>query len=106
MTKFDDAGNLIQIGFDPYDAMGDNSPSRTASTRQYRGDGSGSTLETGEFDLDNEMMAQAFDVMGEFYKFAGPDNMAGMPVGRSGRLGTFVQCRNPGHDHRGLLASG
>jgi hypothetical protein len=34
--------------------------------------------ETGEFALDSEQMVESFDIMGEFIKMAGPDNMAGM----------------------------
>jgi multiple sugar transport system substrate-binding protein len=78
LTKFDDAGNLIQIGFDPYDAMGGQLAIQDGFYPAVSWGWEWFDPETGEFDLDNEMMAQAFDVMGEFYKFAGPDNMAGM----------------------------
>ncbi|RME76493.1 MAG: extracellular solute-binding protein [Chloroflexi bacterium] len=76
LTKFDDAGNLLQIGLDPYDAEGGAVGDGFYATRSWGFEWFNE--ETGEFNLDNEMMAEAFDVMGEFYRIAGPDNIAGM----------------------------
>jgi len=78
LTQFDDAGNLIQIGLDPFDAMGGNLAIQDGFYPAVSWDFSWFDPSTGEFNLDNEMMVEAFDVMGEFYKIAGPDNMAGM----------------------------
>jgi multiple sugar transport system substrate-binding protein len=78
LTKFDSAGNLKQFGLDPYDAMGGQIgipdgfyPSVSWNWKWFDAD-------TGKFDLDNDKMAESFDVMGQFYKLVGPDKMAGM----------------------------
>jgi len=91
LTKFDDAGNMLQVGLDPYDAMGGQIgiqdgfyPPVSWGWDWFNGD-------TGEFDLDNDMLIESLDVMGEFYKIAGPDNMAGMRQveGQGGWGGSF-----------------
>ena len=76
LTQFDDAGNLLQIGLDPYDAEGGGIGDGFLAARSWGFDWFNE--ETGEFNLDNPKMAEAFEVMGEFYRIAGPDNMAGM----------------------------
>jgi multiple sugar transport system substrate-binding protein len=78
LTKFDDAGNLLQIGLDPYDAMGGSLQFDNGFYASLSWGWDWFNEETGAFDLNNEKMAEAFDVMGEFYRMAGPDNMAGM----------------------------
>ena len=77
LTKFDSAGNLIQIGLDPYDAE--------ASVWSTDGYGQAEMFgadwydpETKEINLDSDEIAESFDVMGEFVKVIGPDNLAGM----------------------------
>jgi maltose-binding protein MalE len=73
MTVKDDAGNLLQFGLDPYDAM--------ASEPDFIATSYGFTWwdeETGEFDLDNERMAEGMNTMGEFIRVCGPDQFAGM----------------------------
>ncbi len=91
LTQFDDAGNLIQIGFDPYDAMGGQIaiqdgfyPPVSWGWKWFDG-------EAGTFNLDNDMMVESLEVMGEFYKIAGPDNLAGMRQieGQGGWGGSF-----------------
>lgn len=78
LTKFDSAGNLQQIGLDPYDAMGGTIGIQDGFYPPVSWNWKWFDAETGTFDLDNDMMVQAFEIMGEFYKLAGPDNMAGM----------------------------
>src|SRR5690606_29751239 len=78
LTKFDDAGNMLQIGLDPYDAMGGQLAIQDGFFATVSWGWKWFDPETGQFDLDNEMMAQSFEVMGEFIKLVGPDNMAGM----------------------------
>lgn len=78
LTKFDDAGNLLQVGLDAYDAMGGQLAIQDGFFASVSWGWQWFDPETGKFDLDNEMMIQAFEVMGEFTKLAGPDNMAGM----------------------------
>jgi hypothetical protein len=73
LTTKDDAGNLIQIGLDPYDAM--------AGETDFAATSWGFTWyneETHEFDLANPLMAEAMNTMGEFYRIAGPDQFLGM----------------------------
>lgn len=78
LTKFDDAGNLIQVGLDPYDAMGGQLAIQDGFYPPVSWGWQWFDAESGTFDLDNEMMIQALETMGEFIKLAGPDNMAGM----------------------------
>lgn len=77
LTQFDDAGNLKQIGLDPYDAE--------ASVWSTDGYGQAELFgadwwdpETKRISLDTDEMAESFDMMGEFVKIIGPDNLAGM----------------------------
>ncbi|MBV7327495.1 substrate-binding domain-containing protein [Chloroflexi bacterium TSY] len=78
LTQFDDAGNLKQIGLDPYDAMGGNLAIQDGFYPAVSWGFSWFDPASGEFNLDNEMLAQAFETMGAFYDVVGPDNMAGM----------------------------
>ncbi len=91
LTKFDDAGNLLQIGMDPYDAMGGQIAIQDGFFPPVSWGWKWFDPETGTFDLDNENMIQSFDIMGEFYKLAGPDNMAGLRQveGQGGWGGSF-----------------
>ena len=75
LTKFDAAGNAIQIGFDPYDAMGGNIKVPDGFYTPVAWGWDWFDEETGGFDLDNDKMAQSFELLGEFYKIVGPDNM-------------------------------
>lgn len=73
LTLKDDAGNLQQIGLDPYDAMGgdvDFGPLSYGVTWFNE--------ETREFDLDNERIADLLNTTAEFYRIAGPDQFAGL----------------------------
>lgn len=78
LTEFDDAGNLIKIGLDPYDAMGGNLAIQDGFFPAVSWGFEWFNADTGEFNLDNEMMIDAFETMGAYYKQIGPDNMAGM----------------------------
>lgn len=73
MTKKDSAGNLLQFGLDPYDAMA-NEPDFVAASYGF----TWWNEETGEFNLDNERMAEALNTLGEFIRYVGPDQFAGM----------------------------
>jgi len=73
LTKFDDAGNLLQFGFDPYDAI--------AGEPDFAATSWGFTWwdeEARTFDLGNELMAEALDVSGNFIRLVGPDKFQGM----------------------------
>jgi len=73
LTKKDAAGNLLQIGLDPYDAM--------AGETDFAATSWGFTWwdeDTKKFDLGNPLMAESMNVMGDFYRLAGPDQFAGM----------------------------
>jgi maltose-binding protein MalE len=73
MTLFDNAGNLTRLGLDPYDAMATEPdfPAFSYGLRWWND-------EERTFHLDDPRMAEAADAYGEFYRIAGPDNMAGM----------------------------
>lgn len=77
LTKFDAAGNLVQYGIDPYDAEGGTGPGNDGWFALESFDLIYFNEDTKEFNLDNEKMAASFDVMGEFVKIIGPDNLAG-----------------------------
>ena len=91
LTQFDDAGNLVRMGLDPYDAMGGSLQFDNGFFAPLSWGWDWFDEEAGTFDLNNEKMAEAFDVMGEFYRIAGPDNMAGMRQveGQGGWGGSF-----------------
>ena len=78
LTKFDNAGNLVRIGLDPYDAMGGSLQFDNGFFAALSWGWDWFDEEKGTFDLANDKMAESLEVMGEFYKIAGPDNMAGM----------------------------
>ncbi|GIK75944.1 MAG: sugar ABC transporter substrate-binding protein [Chloroflexota bacterium] len=73
LTKKDDAGNLLQFGLDPFDAMAGEPDFIAASFGVKWFD-----EETGAFDLGNPRIAEGMDTMGEFIRIAGPDQFAGM----------------------------
>ena len=73
LTKFDDAGNLLQFGLDPWDAMA-SEPDFAATSWGFKWwDEDNKT-----FDLNNPLMAESYDVMGQFIRLVGPDKFAGM----------------------------
>lgn len=77
LTQFDSAGNLIRLGIDPYDAEGGVGPGNDG---WFLCESWGFTYfdeDTKEFNLDDERMAQGLEVMGEFVKLVGPDNLVG-----------------------------
>jgi multiple sugar transport system substrate-binding protein len=91
LTKFDANGNMMQVGLDPYDAMGGQLAIQDGFYPSVSWGWTWFNPETGEFALDNEQMVESFEVMGEFIKIAGPDNMAGMRQveGQGGWGGSF-----------------
>jgi ABC-type glycerol-3-phosphate transport system substrate-binding protein len=77
LTKFDGAGNLRTIGLDSYDAEA----SAWSSDGYYQAESFGAKWfdpESKTFNLDSAEMAESFDMMGEFIKIIGPDNLASM----------------------------
>jgi maltose-binding protein MalE len=78
LTQFDDGGNMLQVGLDPYDAMGGQLAIQDGFYPSVSWGWKWFDAEAGTFDFDNEMMVQALETMGEFIKLAGADNMAGM----------------------------
>jgi maltose-binding protein MalE len=76
LTQFDDAGNLLQVGLDPYDAMGGqfSNPQDGSFASQSFGI---QWWDPETRTIDFTGMAEAYDVMGEFVKVVGADNLAG-----------------------------
>jgi maltose-binding protein MalE len=73
LTKFDDTGNLLTFGLDPYDAM--------AGEQDFAATSFGFTWwdeNTNAFNLDNPLMAEAMEVCGNFIKHVGADQFQGM----------------------------
>jgi multiple sugar transport system substrate-binding protein len=91
LTEFDSAGNLVRIGLDPYDAMGGSLQFDNGFFASLSWGFDWFDEDAGTFNLANDMMAESFEVMGEFYRIAGPDNMAGMRQveGQGGWGGSF-----------------
>jgi len=88
LTTKDDAGNLLQLGLDPHDAMGGDVDFQTSSFGIKWYDES-----TKEFDLDNERMVEVFRITSEFARFAGPEQLAGMrQVQGNGGWGQAVEA--------------
>ena len=73
LTKFDDAGNLLQFGLDPWDAMA-SEPDFAATSWGFQWWDEA----TKTFDLNNPLMAESYEVMGDFIKHVGPDKFAGL----------------------------
>jgi len=78
LTKFGAGGNLEQIGLDPYDAVGGSigltigfMPGASWGTHFF-------DPETRTFTLNTPQTAEALEVLGEFIKVIGPDNLVGM----------------------------
>ncbi len=78
LTKFGPSGNLVQIGLDPYDAVGGS----IGLTIGYMPGASWGTgffdAEARKFTLDTPETAEALEMLGEFIKVIGPDNLVGM----------------------------
>lgn len=74
LTKFDDAGNLKQMGLDPYDAMA----GETDFGVQSFGGFNWWDEQNRKINLNNDAMIQCLEVCGEFIKLVGPDKFAGM----------------------------
>ena len=73
LTKFDAAGNLKQMGLDPYDAM--------AGETDFQGISIGFTPfdeATNKHDFNNPGMAESFKVGAEFVKVVGPDKLTAL----------------------------
>ncbi len=78
LTQFDENGNLLQIGIDPYDAEGGTGPGNDGFTISDMWGFHYFDEDTKTFNFDNELFADALDTLGEFTKIIGPDNLVGM----------------------------
>jgi len=77
LTKFDASGNITQIGLNPYqgNAIVNSTQGFLAAAswgHKWFDDA------TGKFDLNNSKIAEAFEILGEFVKTAGPDKVVGL----------------------------
>ncbi|MEM7799817.1 MAG: substrate-binding domain-containing protein [Chloroflexota bacterium] len=73
LTKFDSAGNLERLGIDPYDAMA-GEPDFPAFSHGLNWWNDAERT----FNINDPRMAEAVNTFAEFYRFAGPDSVAGM----------------------------
>ena len=88
LTLFDSAGNLERLGLDPLDAMA-TEPDFHAFSQGLRW----WNEEEESFHLDDPRMAAAIENAAEYYRIAGPDNMAGMrSVEGQGTWGAAVEA--------------
>jgi len=69
---------LKQMGLDPFDAMGGQLAIQDGFYPPISWGWKWFDAATGKFDVANNMMAESLDIMGEFIRIAGPDNVAGM----------------------------
>ena len=73
-TKFDSAGNLKQFGLDPYDAMAGE---QDFAVQSFGGFNWWDEVNR-KINLNNDAMAAALDMCGQFIKVVGPDKFDGM----------------------------
>ncbi len=78
LTQFDENNNLLQIGLDPYDAEGGVGPGNDGFCISDSFGFHYFDEDTKEFNLDNEEFSEGLEVMGEFIRIIGPDNLVGM----------------------------
>ncbi len=77
LTKFDDAGNLKQLGFDPYDAMGGSFGYGDPWIIPYSWGFSYYDADNQKFNINNPDMIEAWKIFTEFYDVVGAEKMAG-----------------------------
>jgi len=77
LTKIEGT-TMKQVGLDPYDAMGGQLAIQDGFYAPVSWGWKWFDVATSKFDVANAKMAESLDVMGEFYRIAGPDNMAAM----------------------------
>ncbi len=77
LTKFDDAGNLKQLGFDPYDAMGGSFGYGDPWVIGYSWGFKYFDDQNMKFNIDNPDMVEAWKVFTDFYDVVGAEKMAG-----------------------------
>jgi len=73
LTEFDSSGNVVRIGLDPYDEVAGEVVFPPLSWGWEWFDDT-----TGTFDFANDLMAESYEIEGEFYRIVGPDNLTGM----------------------------
>jgi len=79
LTKFDAAGNLLQFGIDPYDAMGGTTPHYASGwTQAVLWDIDWWDPATGKINLNQPKLAEALDMYAEFIRYMGPDKLQGV----------------------------
>ncbi len=78
LTKFDDAGNLKQIGLDPLDAMGESLWSTDGWLVPMSWGFEWFNEANGTFNLNNDQMIDYFETMKKFIDIIGIDNLTGM----------------------------
>jgi len=78
LTVFDDAGNVEQIGLNPYGAMGEGFWYSDGWMVPTSWGWEWFDAEAGEFNLDNENMVDAFATLKRFIDVVGVDNLAAM----------------------------
>jgi multiple sugar transport system substrate-binding protein len=78
LTKFDDAGNLLQIGLDPTDAMGEGMWDSDGWVVEVSYGLKWFDEDAGTFNLDSEELIASLDDMKKFVDVIGVDNLSGM----------------------------
>lgn len=78
LTKFDSAGNLLQIGLDPTDAMGESLWTTDGWLYQVSEDVSWFDENTGKFNINNSQMVDYINTTKQFTDIIGMDNLAGL----------------------------
>lgn len=77
LTKFDDAGNVTQIGLDPFDAMGGSIGNGNPWMIPHSWGFPYYDPEARTFNINNELMLEAWDTLKEFYTHVGPEQISG-----------------------------
>jgi ABC-type glycerol-3-phosphate transport system substrate-binding protein len=78
LTKFDDAGNLLRVGINPYGAMGEGFWDSDGWMVPTSWGFHWFDENTKKFNINNEQMVDAFTTQKKFIEFAGVDNLASL----------------------------
>ena len=78
LTKFDDAGNLLRIGLNPYGAMAEGVWYAGGWVASISWGWNWFNEDEGTFDLNNEKMIDVYATFKKFIDLAGVDNMTSM----------------------------
>ncbi len=99
LTKFDDAGNLLQFGLDPIDAEGGVFASNDGSSINDSWGDNGTTKTTRSSSLNTPNMVEGLQTYSDFIKVVGADKSPVCVRSRARAHGAAHTAPKAGHDH-------